>query len=300
MFGRFAPTPSADLHIGNLRTALVAWLAARSSGRGFLIRVEDLDRPRLPQADAIARRQLDDLEALGLDHDGGIVRQQDRTDLYREALDRLDGLVYECFCSRKEVAEATRAPHGTTPRYPGTCRHLSEAERRRLRRIRPPAWRVRADEAEVTVTDQLRGDFTARVDDFVVRRADGVFAYNFAVVVDDGLQEVDQVVRGDDLLESSPRQAWLAAKLGFPVPDYLHVPLVLTTGGDRLAKRDQAVSLSRLRRGGVTPARVLDRLARSLNLAGPDESVSLSQLRDRFDPAKLPREAWLVDPESWL
>ena len=299
MSGRFAPTPSSDFHIGNLRTALVAWLAARSSGRGFLIRVEDLDTARLPQADQIIDRQLADLAELGLDHDGAILRQSQRGAVYERAFAQLDGLVYECFCSRKDVAEATQAPHGSTPRYPGTCRELSAAERARKRRSRPPAWRINSGAASCTVTDLLHGPYTVRIDDFVLRRADGIFAYNFAVVVDDGLQGVDQVVRGDDLLESAPRQTWLAARLGFAPPTYLHVPLVHSLDGTRLAKRDQTVSLARLRQAGVGTAEVLSRLAASLGLAAAGEPVDLASLAEGFDPTGLPRRPWLVDPLSW-
>lgn len=300
MSGRFAPTPSSDLHVGNLRTALVSWLAARATGRNWLVRVEDLDTPRLPDADAIAERQLADLAALGLRHDGPVIHQKDRTKLYEQALSELTGLVYECFCSRKDVWEATRAPHGTTPRYPGTCRDLSESEKAARRARRTPAWRVDTAGVSSTITDLVHGRYTAPVDDFVVRRADGVFSYNFAVVVDDGLQGIDQVVRGDDLLASAPRQAWLAARLGFPVPAYLHVPLVEAPDGTRLAKRDAAVSLATLTQAGVTIPDILTRLARSLNLARDNESVTLGQLVDRFDPAKLPRAPWRIDPAGWV
>ena len=297
--GRFAPTPSADLHIGNLRTALVAWLAARSTRRDFLIRVEDLDAPRLRDAEAIIVRQLEDLQQLGLDSDGPVVRQSERTAMYEKALGTLEAKVYECFCSRKDVAEATRAPHGTTPFYPGTCRDLSESEKAKLRKVRQPCWRINASSAQMSVTDLLLGSYTGQVDDFVVRRADGVFSYNFAVVVDDGLQGIDQVVRGDDLLESSPRQAWLATQLGFTVPCYLHVPLVHSPDGTRLAKRDHAVTLNRLREAGVDTSVVLSHLACSLGLADQNEPVTLSQLADRFDPASLPRDPWFVDPMTW-
>ena len=297
--GRFAPTPSADLHIGNLRTALVAWLAACSSGRDFLIRVEDLDLPRLQDADAIMTRQVEDLGRLGLYSDGPVVRQSERTAVYEEALARVGPMVYECFCSRKDVAEATRAPHGTTPFYPGTCRNLTESDKDRLRKVRQPSLRINASSAHMTVTDLQYGSYTGMVDDFVVRRADGVFSYNFAVVVDDGLQGIDQVVRGDDLLESSPRQAWLAAQLGFDVPVYLHVPLVLSPDGTRLAKRDQAVTLTRLREAGVDTESVLSHLAWSLGLAEEGEPVTLSVLADRFDPSALPSDPWYVDPLTW-
>ena len=299
MFGRFAPTPSSDLHIGNLRTALVAWLAARSTGRGFLIRVEDLDGYRMKDADQIMDRQLDDLARLGLDHDGPILRQQGRMAVYEQALAGLEG-VYECFCSRKDVAEATKAPHGTTPRYPGTCRNLNESEKAELRKIRPPALRVSALAARVSVTDLVHGQYTGEVDDFVIRRADGVFAYNFAVVVDDGLQGIDQVVRGEDLLESAPRQAWLAKQLGFQVPEYVHLPLVYGSDGTRMAKRDQAISLARLHALGIEVDQVLHHLAMSLSLVHPGEQVELTTLVERFDPARLPRDPWLVDPLSWV
>ncbi|MCL2470826.1 MAG: tRNA glutamyl-Q(34) synthetase GluQRS [Propionibacteriaceae bacterium] len=299
MFGRFAPTPSSDFHIGNLRTALVAWLAARSSGRGFLVRIEDLDLARLPDADAIIGRQVGDLADLGLVHDQPVVRQSERTELYERSLSRIQDLVYECFCSRKDVAQATRAPHGTTPRYPGTCRDLSPAEKRHLRQSRQPCLRINAASAMAPITDLARGQYVGEVDDFVVRRADGVFAYNFAVVVDDAHQNVDQVVRGDDLLESSPRQAWLAAQLGLRVPVYLHVPLVLAPDGTRLAKRDQTVSLTRLRQAGISTQDVLSHLACSLSLAEESELVDLNTLVERFDPQRLPRQPWLTDPLSW-
>jgi len=297
--GRFAPTPSADLHIGNLRTALVAWLAARSSRRDFLIRVEDLDVVRLGDAEAIISRQLSDLNRLGLGSDRPIVRQSERTALYEKALSGLTPMVYECFCSRKDVADATRAPHGTTPCYPGTCRNLSESQKARLREVRQPCLRINASSAQISVTDLLHGSYTGLVDDFVVRRADGVFSYNFAVVVDDGLQGIDQVVRGDDLLESAPRQAWLAEQLGFKVPVYCHVPLVHAPDGTRLAKRDQAVTLTRLREAGVTTPVVVSHLAHSLGLADPGEPVTLADLAARFNPAALPTQPWYVDPMTW-
>ena len=298
-FGRFAPTPSADLHIGNLRTALVAWLAAKSSGRDFLIRVEDLDAARMRDADQISARQVEDLGRLGLVSDGPVVRQSERTEIYVEALSRLEPLLYECFCSRKDVAQASRAPHGTTPVYPGTCRYLTEAEKAELRTVRQPCLRINASSARVCVTDLVCGEYCGEVDDFVVRRADGVFSYNFAVVVDDGLQGIDQVVRGDDLLESSPRQAWLATQLGFAVPVYCHVPLVHSPDGTRLAKRDRAQTLTRLREAGVSESVVLSHLGASLGLADEHEPVTLSNLVDRFDPSALPKDPWYVDPMTW-
>lgn len=203
MAGRFAPSPTSDLHLGNLRTALLAWLFARGSGRDFLLRIEDLDTQRVTAAPEVAARQIADLTAIGLDFDGEPVWQSERLASYARAVDRLDS--YECFCTRREIAEAASAPHADGYRpYPGTCRDLSEGERAQRRRTRPPAIRVRADGATQTVTDRWAGEVTGVVDDFVVVRNDGVPAYNLAVVVDDVAQGVDQVVRGDDLLSSSP------------------------------------------------------------------------------------------------
>ena len=218
--GRFAPSPSADLHIGNLRTAVLAWLFARSTGRRFLMRVDDLDDRT--HAD-IATRQLDDLAAIGLTWDEPAEWQTQHPQRYDDVVASLAerGLLYECYCSRKDIQQAPRAPHAPQGAYPGTCRDLTDAERETRRREtgRPPALRLRTDATVYTVHDLLHGDYTGIVDDFVVRRGDGVAAYNLAVVVDDAAQGVDQVVRGDDLLASSPRQAYLANLLGHPEPD---------------------------------------------------------------------------------
>jgi len=285
--GRFAPSPSGELHVGNLRTAILAWLFARSTGRRFLMRVEDLDRAR---AGAEAE-QLRDLAAIGVNWDGGVVRQTDREHLYTAAIERLAaaGLTYECFCTRREIQEAPSAPHAPQGAYPGTCRNLSEAERAGKRAVRPAAVRLRAAIAEATVQDVLHGSFTGVVDDFVLRRNDGVTAYNLAVVVDDAAQGIDQVVRGDDLLPSTPRQAYLATLLDIPVPEYAHVPLVVNADGARLAKRDGAVTLADLAAAGVPVDRVRDALLASLGLP----AGSLDHALAAFDPAALPREPWV-------
>ena len=285
--GRFAPSPSGELHVGNLRTAILAWLFARSTGRRFLVRVEDLDRAR---AGAEAE-QLRDLAAIGVNWDGGVVRQTDREPLYTEAIARLAaaGLSYECFCTRREIQEAPSAPHAPQGAYPGTCRNLSAAERELKRAARPAALRLGAAKVEGTVQDMLHGSYTGVVDDFVLRRNDGVAAYNLAVVVDDAAQGIDQVVRGDDLLPSTPRQAYLASLLDLPAPEYAHVPLVLNADGARLAKRDGAVTLGDLALAGVGVEQVRDMLLASLGLpAGP-----LEQALAVFDPAALPREPWV-------
>jgi glutamyl-tRNA synthetase len=285
--GRFAPSPSGELHVGNLRTAVLAWLFARSSGRTFLLRVEDLDRAR---AGAEAG-QLRDLAAIGIDWDGDVVHQTDRGQLYAAAITQLtaSGLTYECFCTRREIQEAPSAPHAPQGAYPGTCRNLSTAQRAAKRALRPAAIRLRSGVTEASISDLLHGTYAGVVDDFVLRRNDGVMAYNLAVVVDDAAQGVDQVVRGDDLLPSTPRQAYLASLLNIPVPEYAHVPLVLNAAGARLAKRDGAVTLADLSAAGVGVHRVRDALLGSLGLP----PGSLQQALAAFDPADLPRVPWI-------
>jgi glutamyl-tRNA synthetase len=267
--GRFAPSPSGPLHLGNLRTALLAWWAARGDGSPFLLRVEDLDPSSRPEHEA---GQLADLRALGLDWDGPPVRQSERRDLYADALDRLvaAGLTYPCYCTRREIREAVRAPHAPPDAYPGTCRRLTGSERRaREAEGRPPALRLRSPGEEVVVVDALHGEVRGLVDDVVLRRNDGLPAYNLVVVVDDAVQGVEEVVRGDDLLASTPRQAHLARVLGLDGPAYLHVPLVLGPDGARLAKRHGAVTLADAVAAGVAPAVVRTRLCASVGLPDP-------------------------------
>ncbi|MDN5825334.1 MAG: tRNA glutamyl-Q(34) synthetase GluQRS [Arthrobacter sp.] len=293
--GRYAPSPSGELHVGNLRTAVLAWLFARSTGRDFLLRVEDLDRARAGAEEL----QLADLRAIGIDWDGPAVRQSERPEGYRAAIDALEaaGLLYECFCTRRDIAEAPSAPHAAPGAYPGTCRGLGRAERASRRATRPAALRLRTDVVQFTITDVLHGEYTGVVDDFVVVRNDGVPAYNLAVVVDDALQGIDQVVRGDDLLPSTPRQGYLATLLsglagdfhGTELPEYGHVPLVLNDQGRRLAKRDGSVTLAQLDHDGVPPPRVRSLLLESLGLPGGPLAAAL----DSFDPAGLPLEPWV-------
>lgn len=290
--GRYAPSPTGELHLGNLRTAVLAWLFARSTGRRFLLRIEDLDVNRVRPG--LAHQQERDLLALGVTFDDHPVVQSLRFDRYHAALEQLTGLTYECFCTRREIAEAASAPHHGLRRYPGTCRDLSEIERALRRRTRAPALRLRGDGATQTVHDELHGQITGVVDDFVLRRADGLVAYHLAVVVDDAEMEIDQVVRGDDLLTSAPGQAYLAGLLGVPAPVYAHVPLAVGPSGNPLAKRDGAVTLSDLAALGVGPEQVLNLIAVSLQLAEKGEPVTLESLLDRFDPVRLPREPWVV------
>ena len=263
---------------------MVAWLAARAAGGSFLVRMEDLDRQ---QADpAVERSQLADLATIGLDWDGEVVRQSERFELYREAIDRLAerGLVYECYCTRREIREeiaaASEAPHGPPGAYPGVCRNLSERARRRRRdEGRPPALRLRSTGEVVEFTDLIHGTSSAVVDDVVLRRNDGVPAYNLAVVVDDAMQGVTDVLRGDDLLASTPRQIALQRLLGLPQPRYAHVPLVLDGEGRRLAKRKgMPVTLRDLTEVGVTPAEVQHWILRTL---APSTGANAPSAADR-------------------
>ncbi|MDT5126367.1 MAG: glutamyl-tRNA synthetase [Mycobacterium sp.] len=285
--GRFAPSPSADLHIGNLRTAILAWLFARSTGRRFLVRVEDLDDRTFAD---VAERQLRDIAAIGVNWDAPPEFQTTHGPRYDVVIDELTGrgLTYECFCSRRDILQAPRAPHAPEGAYPGTCRDLSDDERATRRAVgRAPALRLRSSVGEYTVTDLLHGTYTGVVDDLVLRRGDGVPAYNLAVVVDDAAQGIDQVVRGDDLLASSPRQAYLGSLLGYPEPTYAHVPLALNADGKRLAKRDGAVTLAEL---GIE--RALSLIAGSLGYTATTVDGMLAE----FDPLRLPRDPWVFEP----
>ena len=278
----------------------MAWLFARSRGARFLVRVEDLDRSRVRPG--VEEAHLADLEALGLDWDGPVVRQSDRMALYEEAVSSLDarGFLYPCYCTRAEIRAAACAPHGISAadRYPGTCRNLSPAERaEREATGRPPALRVRAEGGRVAFHDRLLGRHEETVDDFVVRRNYGAPAYQLAVVVDDAAQGVGEVVRGADLVDSTPRQLLLARLLGLPEPRYAHVPLVLGPDGRRLAKRHGAVTLADRAARGEGPERVRAWMARSLGLAEAGEAPTLGGLLARFDPDRLPREPTVWAPE---
>ena len=295
--GRYAPSPSGDLHFGNLRTAVLAWLFARRTGRAFYMRVEDIDSER--SSAESAARQLEDLAAIGLEWDEPVMYQHDRGAAYADALARLD--TYECYCTRRDIREAASAPHAQPGMYPGTCRDLTEKQRA-LRRSelaaqgRLPAIRLRAHATEWTVQDYYRGEFTGPVDDVILKRGGrtdqaqaGDWAYNLAVVVDDGYQGVDQVVRGDDLLASAPAQAYLADQLGLVQPIYIHVPLVVGPEGRRLAKRDGAVTLRELL-AEQTAGEVVADIVGSLGYAGVS---SVAELLERFDPSLLSHDPWM-------
>ena len=300
--GRYAPSPTGDLHLGNLRTALLAWLYARYAGGQFILRVEDLDRPRVrPGA---TERMLNDLRWLGLDWDEGPdvggsyapYTQSERLALYAHYLQRLRdaGLIYPCYCSRAEVARIASAPQQGEdgPRYPGTCRSLTTAQRRQheANNRRPSLRFCVDDERFVTFTDLLAGPMEQHVQqavgDFVVCRSDGIFAYQFAVVVDDALMRINQIVRGADLLHSTARQILLYEALDFPIPTFVHVPLLLDATGKRLAKRTQSAGLEPLRTEGATPVQIVGQLAASCGLVPEGEMISatglVQQYRERF------------------
>lgn len=279
-YGRFAPSPTGEFHLGNLRTALLSWALARNSGMGFLIRMEDIDERSRPH---FADMQLRALETLGLDWDGPVVHQKERSHIYEDIVNefQLKGLLYECYCTRKDLAEAPSAPHQPPGSYPGTCRFLPDDERERRRNLltnRGPALRLATDVASLKIKDLIHGSYRGTVDDLVIRRGDGVFSYNFSSVVDDHLQGVTQIVRGDDLLSSTPRQVHLQSLLGAQTPKYIHVPLVMNHNGVRLAKRDGAVTLTTLQEYGWTPSDVIDLLGTSLGMDHPRTSGEFADL----------------------
>ncbi|HSS59694.1 MAG TPA: tRNA glutamyl-Q(34) synthetase GluQRS [Solirubrobacteraceae bacterium] len=300
--GRYAPSPTGDLHLGNARTALIAWLWARRTDGRFLLRFEDLDAGRVRPG--CAREQADALAWLGLDWDDEPVVQSERGHLYAAALEKLSarGLVYECFCSRADVRRAASAPHGPDgPVYGGTCRDLTSRERERRRALgREPALRVRM-QGTVEFHDDLVGCRREILEqdagDIVVRRSDGVVAYQLAVVVDDAAQGVTHVVRGADLLHSTARQLRLYRLLGLePVPGHAHVPLLLGPDGARLSKRHGAVGLAELRAQGAHPAAIIGRLAHSAGLLDEPHPCAPAELVERFDPGTLAHDDVRIDP----
>ena len=282
--GRYAPSPTGDLHLGNARTALLAWLWARHAGGRFLLRFEDLDRARVRPG--CAREQAASLAWLGLDWDGAPVWQSERAEHYEAALGALRerGVLYECFCSRADVRRSASAPHGPDgPIYGGLCRDLTSDERAQRRSLgREPSLRVRMQGAS---------------GDIVVRRGDGVIAYQLAVVVDDAAQGVTHVVRGADLADSTARQLELYRLLSLePAPGHAHVPLLLGPDGERLAKRHGTVGLAELRAQGADPRALAGWLAHSAGLLESARPCTLAELVERFDAAALTRQATRVDP----
>ena len=306
--GRYAPSPTGDLHLGNLRTALAAWLIARAAGARFALRIDDLDPDRLRPGSA--ERQLADLTALGLDWDGPVVVQSTRRPRHEAALATLDeqGATYPCFCSRAEIRAAASAPHGAGVEgaYPGTCARLAPQEaKRRVEAGEAHCTRVRAEGVVLGFTDGILGPIEGVVDDFVVRRKDGVPAYNLGTVVDDADQGVREVVRGSDLAETTHRQVWLAERLGLAVPRYAHVPIVVGVDGARLGKRHGSVTLADLAQRGVDADEVRLLLAESLGIERPAGShtgthAGAQELVGRFAISRIPVAEQRIDPDLLL
>ena len=298
MTGRFAPSPSGRMHLGNLWSCLLAWLAARSAGGGMVLRLEDLDPDRCRPE--YCGQVMRDLEWLGLDWDGAPVYQSRRTEVYRQAFQTLEqqGFIYPCFCTRAERLAAS-APHRSDGAsvYDGRCGRLTAEERVELSRQRSPAWRVRVPEKTITFCDLLQGkyeeDLKQDCGDFILRRSDGVFAYQLAVVVDDGAMGVSQVVRGSDLLSSAPRQIWLQEALGLPRPEYGHLPLLLAPDGRRLAKRDRDLELGRLQKEYTAPE-LVGRLAHAAHLIDRPEGATPRELIPLFSWEKLPKDDFVL------
>ncbi len=295
--GRFAPSPSGRMHLGNAFSALIAWLSARSSGGRMVLRIEDLD-PRASSRER-AKTLIDDLAWLGLDWDEGPHYQSDRLAAYEDAIVRLEelGLTYPCFCTRAEL-HAASAPHASdgTYLYAGTCRGLSHEEVALRAELRPPATRLRVPNEDdpagtITWTDLgfgPRKEVLAReCGDFLIRRSDAVIAYQLAVVVDDCLMGVNQVVRGCDLLGSSARQTYLARLLGFEAPTFGHVPLLVAPDGRRLSKRDRDLDLGAMREAGAAPETVVGALAAAAGLVEAGAQARPSDLVDAFSWDKI-------------
>jgi len=311
--GRFAPTPSGEMHVGNARTALIAWLDARSRGGQFILRIEDIDRPRCkPHYYGLL---LEDLRWLGIDWDEGPdvggpfgpYVQSARLDAYEQALKRLEEqrLLYPCYCSRAELLAVASAPHGLAsegPAYPGTCRHLSEEERRERASRKSPSLRFRLPNRAVAFEDGAAGPqrfAPGAGGDFVVRRADGIVSYQLAVVVDDAAMGITDVVRGADLLDSTPRQLLLFDALGLGAPRYAHVPLLCGPDGKRLAKRHGALSIRALRERGVRPETIVGAIASVSGLHDRPEPIAARELIARFRLSDVPKEPVVVD-ERWI
>lgn len=307
--GRYAPSPSGRMHLGNLCCCLLAWLSAKSKGGKVVLRIEDLDTARCPRKFAELLQQ--DLAWLGLSADeggdlggpDGPYYQSDRSGIYQQFYDILwkKGLVYPCFCSRSQL-HAADAPHRSDGQvvYAGTCRNLTPEQAAEKALRRPPAWRVKVPDETIGFTDGHLGYYEENLardcGDFYLRRADGVFAYQLAVVVDDALMGVTEVVRGADLLSSTPRQLWLYRTLGLNAPEFIHMPLLLAPDGRRLSKRDGDESLENLQ-AKYTPEEIIGRLAYACGLQKAPDPRTPAELADGFSWEKVPRQD-IVLPEG--
>ena len=294
---RFAPSPTGDLHLGGAWTALASWVLARRSRGKFVLRIEDLDAPRVVEG---SRARIEaDLRWLGLDWDETAPPQSERSNAYRDAIGTLMGadLVYPCDCSRADVARVASAPHpGEEAVYPGLCRDEDPARTMK----RPAAQRVRVPDQVFEYEDPVAGKVRQRLDedvgDFVLRRGDGAFSYQVAVVVDDAAMGITHVVRGADLLSSTPRQMWLARALGLPSPTYLHVPMVVASDGSRLSKRTPGGIVREHREAGVEPARIIGALAHGLGLMPTSAPATPAEVAKACAGREIAwrREAWAV------
>ena len=295
--GRFAPTPSGRMHLGNVFAALIAWLSVRSRGGNLVLRMEDLDTQRT--SDAFAKTLREDLAWLGLDWDMETEPQSRRSHIYEQYFQQLAdlGLLYPCYCTRSQL-HSVNAPHlaDGTYVYPGTCRNLTDIQKASFDRA--PAWRVKVPNRCWTVEDHIQGTYRENLatdcGDFVVRRADGVYVYQLAVTVDDGLAGVTEVVRGTDLLSSAPRQMYLQELFGFPHPEYAHVPLLLAPDGRRLSKRDQDLDLGALRQR-LTPEQLIGMLGYISGLLERNIPISAQELAAEFSWEKLKKDGIFLD-----
>lgn len=300
--GRFAPTPSGRMHLGNVFSALIAWLSVRSKNGALVLRMEDLDTQRT--SEEYARILREDLKWLGLNWDLETQPQSKRSGVYRTYFDRLNdmGLLYPCYCTRSQL-HSVNAPHLSdgTYRYPGTCRNLTDAQRAAFGRA--PAWRIRVPDKTWAFTDLCQGPYRENLSthcgDFVVRRADGVYVYQLAVTVDDALAGVTEVVRGTDLLSSAPRQMFLQEALGFPHPVYGHVPMLVAADGRRLSKRDRDLDLNSLR-AHCTPEKIIGILAYAAGLLEKETPISAAELAGEFSWEKLRGQSICLDTGKFL
>lgn len=303
--GRFAPSPSGRMHLGNAWSSLLAWLSVRSQGGKMVLRLEDLDTARCKPEFCAGVEE--DLRWLGLDWDegglsgGALYRQSLRTEAYHAALEQLEKqqLLYECFCTRGQL-HAASAPHRSDGDiiYPGTCRNLTPEKRQERCKTRKPAVRLLVPGEEISFVDRLQGAYSENLakdcGDFILRRSDGVYAYQLAVVVDDAAMGVTEVVRGQDLLSSTPRQIYLQRLLGYPTPDYCHVPLLCAPDGRRLSKREADLTLAAMRAEGVMPEAIVGRLAHAAGLIDRPEPITPQELVPLFAVEKLGKKDIIV------
>ena len=298
--GRFAPTPSGRLHLGNLLCMLLSYLSVRSKDGKFLLRIEDLDAPRCPQR--LSLQAIEDLEWFGFTWDEKPLFQSERTAIYQAHLEMLiqKGLIYPCFCTRAQLMASVAPNLGDTQVvYQRTCAGLTKDEIEKLSQNRSPAMRMRVPDEVISFEDGLYGmqseNLAKDCGDFILRRSDGLFGYQLAVVVDDALSGVNEVVRGRDILTATPRQIYLLRELGYPVPDYIHIPLLMDCHGRRLAKRDKDLDLTALSRR-FTPEELLGKLAYSAGILPEERPASLKELTKLFDWNKVKRDDMRLPP----